>query len=100
MRRNVAARLQFLPFRKLLFECPEISVAVTHRRRPLSPAAGSPGDERRSPYQSRWIMVSLVEFDRRPGSAAASNGRAVEAMENGDVIYLPHDAFSMTNRER
>ena len=45
-------------------------------------------------------MVDLVEIDRRPGVAAASApGRAIEALENGEVLYLPHDAFAMTNRE-
>ncbi len=45
-------------------------------------------------------MVSLVEFDRRPGtSEAPPNGRAIEAMENGDVLFLPHTAFEMSNRE-
>jgi hypothetical protein len=45
-------------------------------------------------------MVDMVEIDRRPGHTAASpNGRAVEAVENGDVLYLSHDAFAMTNRE-
>jgi hypothetical protein len=50
--------------------------------------------------QSRWIMVEMVEVERRLGAAAASpNGRAIEAAENGDVLYLPHSAFRMTNRE-
>jgi 3-deoxy-D-manno-octulosonic acid hydroxylase-like protein len=45
-------------------------------------------------------MVDLVEIDRRPGVAGTSaTGRAVEALENGEVLYLPHDAFAMTNRE-
>jgi hypothetical protein len=45
-------------------------------------------------------MVDLVEIDRRPGVAAASaTGHAIEALENGEVLYLPHDAFAMTNRE-
>lgn len=45
-------------------------------------------------------MVDLVEIDRRPGVAAVSaTGRAIEALENGEVLYLPHDAFAMTNRE-
>ncbi len=45
-------------------------------------------------------MVDMVEIDRRPGIAAGpSNGRALEAAENGDVLYLPHSAFAMTNRE-
>ena len=45
-------------------------------------------------------MVEMVEIDRRPGVAGAPRNRdAAEAMENGDVLYLPHDAFLMTNRE-
>src|SRR5215467_4727023 len=45
-------------------------------------------------------MVDMVEIDRRPGVAGAPpNGHAAEAIENGDVLYLPHDAFAMTNRE-
>jgi hypothetical protein len=45
-------------------------------------------------------MVGLVEIERRSGVAGASaNGRAVEALEDGEVLYLPHDAFAMTNRE-
>jgi len=45
-------------------------------------------------------MVEMVEIDRRPRApAASSDGRAVEAVESGDVLYLPHDAFAMTNRE-
>ena len=46
-------------------------------------------------------MVDMVEIERRPGVAAgSSNGRAVEAVENGDVLYLPHSSFQMSNRER
>lgn len=44
-------------------------------------------------------MVEMVEIDRRFGEAS-SNGHAAEALEDGDVLYLPHDAFVMTNRER
>jgi hypothetical protein len=45
-------------------------------------------------------MVELVEIDRRPGLAGASaNIRAIEALEDGEVLYLPHDAFAMTDRE-
>jgi hypothetical protein len=45
-------------------------------------------------------MVDLVEITRRPGSPGSStNGGAAAAVENGDVLYLPHDAFAMTNRE-
>src|SRR5882724_2713036 len=45
-------------------------------------------------------MVEMVEIDRRPGFAgAAPNGRATETLENGEVLYLPHDSFAMTNRE-
>src|SRR5437773_12566000 len=46
-------------------------------------------------------MVEMVEIDRRPGvPGAAVNGRATtEAAENGHVLYLPHEAFVMTNRE-
>ena len=45
-------------------------------------------------------MVDLVEIDRRPGvTAASATGHAIEALENGEVLYLPHDAFAMTNRE-
>jgi hypothetical protein len=45
-------------------------------------------------------MVELVEIDRRPGVAGAPPTSAVEALENGEVLYLPHDSFQMTNRER
>ena len=45
-------------------------------------------------------MVEMVEIDRRPGIAAPPlDGRAAEAVENGDVLYLPHTAFELTNRE-
>jgi hypothetical protein len=45
-------------------------------------------------------MVEMVEVERRLGAAAASpNGRAMTAVESGDVLYLPHSAFRMTNRE-
>ena len=45
-------------------------------------------------------MVDMVEINRRPGSSGSSaNGSAAAAVENGDVLYLPHDAFAMTNRE-
>src|SRR5262249_22031042 len=51
--------------------------------------------------KSRWTMVEMVEVDRRPAAVgAAPNGHAVDAIESGDVLYLPHDAFAMTNRER
>jgi hypothetical protein len=45
-------------------------------------------------------MVEMVEIDRRPGAGGASaNGHAMTAVENGDVLYLPREAFAMTNRE-
>lgn len=45
-------------------------------------------------------MVDVMEIDRRPGVAAASpTGRAMEAIRSGDVLYLPHSAFPITNRE-
>ena len=39
----------------------------------------------------------MIADPEPPGAAA--NGRAIEALENGEVLYLPHDAFAMTNRE-
>jgi len=45
-------------------------------------------------------MVEMVEIGRRSGVAGtAANGEAVAAVESGDVLYLPHDSFAMTNRE-
>src|SRR5262249_48723059 len=49
---------------------------------------------------TRRTMVEMVEIDRRPGAAGtAPIGRTVDAIENGDVLYLPHDSFTMINRE-
>src|SRR5262245_19016488 len=46
-------------------------------------------------------MVDMVEIERRPGVAAgSSDGRAVEAVENGDVLYLPHWSFQVPKRGR
>src|SRR5882724_11955506 len=45
-------------------------------------------------------MVEMMQIDRRPGIAVPPlNGRAAEAAENGNVLYLPHTAFELTNRE-
>ena len=45
-------------------------------------------------------MVEMVQIDRRSGGAGALPNRdAADAVENGDVLYLPHDAFVMTDRE-
>jgi len=45
-------------------------------------------------------MVDVVEIDRRPATAGALPAeRATEAAENGDVLFLPHTAFEMSNRE-
>src|SRR5215813_1574522 len=46
------------------------------------------------------MMVDMVEIDRRPGVGGDHlNGDAAQALEKGDVLYLPHDSFAMTNRE-